>query len=143
MPLAPIVRFHSSSERPLLCVVLRGNYIGMHATVMYRRAALEAVGAFDTSIRACEEYDLYLRVARKFPVCQHNTLVAEYRQHGTNTTRDFGLMLRFALTVLRRQRKSAKGNQHYEQAYKSGVEYWYKWYGGLSRSKVQSHVREY
>jgi glycosyltransferase involved in cell wall biosynthesis len=122
----------------LLC----GNYIGMHATVMYRRSALEAVGGFDTSIRACEDYDLYLRVARKFSVFQHNRLIAEYRQHGTNTTRDFGLMLRSALTVLGTQRKSAKENQHYEQAYKRGVEYWHKWYGDPLVAEAKGHLRQ-
>ena len=61
---------------------LRGNYIGMHATVAYRRAVIEAEGGFNPSLPACEDYDLYLRIARKHPVSVHDHLVAEYRQHG-------------------------------------------------------------
>src|SRR5262249_53294819 len=38
--------------------LLGGNYIGMHATVMYRRSIFDRVGSFDTSLKACEDYDL-------------------------------------------------------------------------------------
>ena|SRR5437867_4671319 len=65
--------------------LLRGNFISMHATVMYRREAFETVGGFDTSVNACEDWDLYLRAARPFPICCHDRLVAEY-QRGTNKT---------------------------------------------------------
>ena len=54
----------------------------MHApTAMFRRRALEAVGGYDTSLSACEDYDLYLKIARRFPAHQHARLVAEYRMH--------------------------------------------------------------
>ena len=42
---------------------LRGNYIGMHATVMYRHWVFDVVGGYDTALRASEDYDLYLRPA--------------------------------------------------------------------------------
>jgi glycosyltransferase involved in cell wall biosynthesis len=45
--------------------LLQDNYIGMHATVMYRRQTLEGTGGFETTLPACEDYDLYLRIARK------------------------------------------------------------------------------
>ncbi|MEP7037537.1 MAG: glycosyltransferase, partial [Acidobacteriota bacterium] len=41
------------------CQFLEGNYIGMHAAVIYRRWILEKF-RFDTSLKACEDYDLYL-----------------------------------------------------------------------------------
>ena len=63
-----------TSERPRPCVtsehyraLLRSNYIGMHATVLYRRETLERHGGFDTSLSASEDYDLYLRMARQGP----------------------------------------------------------------------------
>ena len=40
--------------------LLRGNYIGMHAAVLYRREFLKRVGGFDPALRHCEDYDLYL-----------------------------------------------------------------------------------
>src|SRR5436853_1616118 len=87
---------------------LQGNYVGMHATVMYRRTALEQVGGFNTYLRACEDYDLYLRLSRQFPISRHQAIVAEYRQHGTNMSGNVELMLKKALAVLRSQRQYVK-----------------------------------
>jgi glycosyltransferase involved in cell wall biosynthesis len=122
--------------------LLRGNNIGMHATVMYRRAVLESVRGFDTSLRACEDYDLYFRVARTFPICHHGKLVAEYRQHDANMTRNSGLLLKSAMTVLRAQRMHVKGNNHYKKAYNAGIEYWGRWYGNPLIEEMRVHVRE-
>jgi glycosyltransferase involved in cell wall biosynthesis len=38
------------------------------SAVMVRRALFDRVGRFDESLPACEDYDLWLRVARKYPV---------------------------------------------------------------------------
>src|SRR5918998_6058271 len=78
-----------NSERPQPVIaedrhyaeLLHNNYIAMLATVMYRRAVFESVGGFDTSLSACEDYELYLRIARRFLVCSHEKLIAEYRLH--------------------------------------------------------------
>ena len=64
--------------------LLRCNHIAMLATVMYRRDALERMGGFDTSVPGVEDYELYLRIAREFPVRRHPRVVAEYRRHGSN-----------------------------------------------------------
>lgn len=37
-------------------------------TVMLRKSAIKKVGGFDRSLRAAEDIDLWLRIARKFPV---------------------------------------------------------------------------
>jgi glycosyltransferase involved in cell wall biosynthesis len=108
---------------------LRGNYIGMHATVMYRRAALEKEGGFDTSLPACEDYDLYLRLAKQFPISHHHEVVAEYRQHGTNMSSNAELMLKTALVVLRSQGQYVRANNQYRQAYKVGLSFWRGYYG--------------
>lgn len=68
--------------------LLHGNYIGMHATVMYRRSALESAKGFDSMVDACADYDLYMRIARNLPVYYHAEMVAEYRIHGTNMSRN-------------------------------------------------------
>ena len=63
-------------ERNHYEALLRRNYIAMHATVMYRRAIFQAVGEFNTSLQACEDYDLYLRIAARVPVYCHDKVVA-------------------------------------------------------------------
>jgi len=123
--------FQEPVEQNYYLVFLKGNHIGMHATVMYRRTALEAVGGFDPSLPACEDYDLYLRLARKYPIGRHDKLVAEYRQHGTNMSRNTALMLKTVLDVLRSQWKYAKTDKEYKKAYKIGVRSWQEFYGEL------------
>lgn len=115
-------------EEPFLDM-LRGNFIGMHATVMYRRAAFDSVEAFDTSIAACEDYDLYLRITRNFPVYCHGNVVAEYRQHDSNMSSDAGLMLKTSLHVLGSQWKYVRGNRQAQAAYRAGIRNWQEYYG--------------
>ena len=95
--------------------MLRFNYIGMLATVMYRRSVLEVVKGFDTSVAACEDYDLYLRITRLHPIIWHGNVVAEYRQHGSNISSDPELMLKSSLKVLRRQWKFVRGKRRLER----------------------------
>jgi glycosyltransferase involved in cell wall biosynthesis len=109
--------------------LLRGNYIGMHAAVLYRRTALLAAGGFDPALPACEDYDLYLRIARDASVASHETVVAEYRIHGQNMSRDAAFMLRAVLRVLHRQREAVQGEPEREEAYWEGLAIWKDYYG--------------
>lgn len=109
--------------------LLRGNYIGMHATVMYRRDVFEAVGNYATSLPACEDYDLFLRIARQFPVYCYDEVVAEYRQHGNNMSGDLQLMLKTVLSVLRSQWPYVKDDRRAAQAIRVGLRNWQAYYG--------------
>ncbi|MEZ4571148.1 MAG: glycosyltransferase [Thermomicrobiales bacterium] len=79
---------------------LRDNRIGMHATVIYRRWVFEQLGDFDTKLTACEDYDMYLRVARCYPVVEHPVMTAEYRRHPESMSSNGRAMLKSVLTVL-------------------------------------------
>jgi len=110
--------------------LLKGNVIGMHATVMYRRHTLISVGGFDTSLNACEDYDLYLRIARDFEVSCHKTPVAEYRLHDMNMSSDLDLMLKNTLRVLGSQWNYARKNKLHRKAYRTGIKLWKEYYYG-------------
>jgi len=118
------------------------NYIAMHATVMYRRAVFESVGGFDTSLGACEDYDIYLRITRRFPVCGHKRVVAEYRRHGASMGNNPTLMLSASLSVLRSQRKHVKGHRQYKETYRDGIRFWQGLYGDQLVDEVRAHGRE-
>lgn len=120
---------------------LRGEGIAMGATVTYRRGVLTSVMGFNTSLRACEDYDLYLRITRTFPVCYHDSLVAEYRQHDRNMSRNPGLMLRSALSALRSQRQYLTGNGDHIEAYKAGIRYWRGQYGPALQREFLARLR--
>jgi len=104
--------------------LLRTNYIRMHATVMYRRAALTAIGAFDQGLRACEDYELYLRIAREHPIACHHHIVAEYRLRSGSMSEDPALMLRSVLKVLRAERAHLPPQPSYRAAYREGRRFW-------------------
>jgi glycosyltransferase involved in cell wall biosynthesis/SAM-dependent methyltransferase len=121
---------HRVIDRDHHRVLLEGNPILSHATVMYRRQALDVVGDFDERLDACEDYDLYLRITREFKLHTHDECVAEYRRHGGNMHRDPARMLTAALTALRKQRKAARRSPADRRAYVHGVAYWRRELGG-------------
>ena len=122
--------------------LLRGNYVGMHAAVMYRRDVLLAAGGFDPSLPACEDYDLYLRLAREHPVAEHGAVVAEYRIHGENMSRDVGLMLPTVLRVLDRQGGAVRGDPAREAALRDGRAVWRAYYGDVLLDGLRTAVRD-
>ena len=106
--------------------LLMGNYIGMHAAVMYRRMVFDAF-LYDTTLPACEDYDLYLKVARKHPVGSHNTKIAAYRRHENNMSRDHLWMLQQVLKVHHRQ-VGWLANENEREAWCTGVKSWKRYY---------------
>jgi glycosyltransferase involved in cell wall biosynthesis len=105
------------------------NYIWMPAMVMHRRSVLTRVGTFDPALDAVADYELYLRIARLYPLCYHGRLVAEYRLHAASMSRDAALMLQGVLTVMRAQRAFVRGLPSLERAYELGLRSWREFYG--------------
>ncbi len=108
---------------------------------MYQRIMLEYVGGFDTSVSPSADYDLYLRIARDYPVYCHGEVVAEYRRHGANMTRDPTLMLRSEVTVLRRQWRYVRRSKQNREAYEAGLEHSREYFGKPLIEEVRAHVR--
>ena len=105
--------------------LLQGNYIGMHATVMYCSWVLREF-TFDTSLRGCEDYDIYLRIARKYRVIHHQHVIAAYMHHGSNMSFNHSFMLQNALKVLHQYHHN-DGNA--KEDYKAkGLLYWKAYY---------------
>src|SRR5215210_8394634 len=110
--------------------------------VMYRRSVFDAVGGFDTSYKAAEDYDLYYRILERFPVYCHDTLVAEIRRHDANMTHDRALMLKYNMAALRSQRKRVKEDARYKDAYKAGERLWRDWHGAPVVNQVRTRLQE-
>lgn len=116
--------------------LLSGNRIGMHATVVYRTDALRTIGGFDASLRLCEDYDVYLRLAREFAIACHPAVVAEYRWHGKNVSADRTAMLAAVLDVHGRHADTA--DPRVRAAWEAGRSIWTRYYS--SDAEVQGHV---
>ena len=121
--------------------LLKTNFIWCPATVMYRRSVFGAVGGFDTSLRSAEDYDLYLRIARRFPVRTHGHVVAEYRLHGAAMSQNSSRMLRFTVKVLRAHRKQLHREPALEAACDGGIEAYQQLYGIPLIRQIASHIR--
>jgi glycosyltransferase involved in cell wall biosynthesis len=83
--------------------LLRGNLVGAIMTVLFRRDCLLALNGFDETLRRCEDHDLYLRVAQRYPIASHHTIIAEYRKHGQAMSNDYVEMLEVELELLDRR----------------------------------------
>ena len=120
-------RFEPPGDDPYVRL-LRGNFIAMHGTVMYRRDLLLSLGGFDERLRQCEDYDLYLRMARLHPVAGYPDLVASYRLHGANMSADHRSMLQSALRVHARYRPSRSDDIRARRAWAAGRRRWRRCY---------------
>jgi hypothetical protein len=123
--------------------LLRGNCVrGLHG-VVFRRTALEAVGGFDVAFPQAQDWDLYLRLARRFPTYGHGEMVGVYRRHdgNVNSLRHTDRMLRSSLAVLRAQRPHIRGSAPHADAYRAGVRYIQHLFGEPLVRRLVDHVR--
>jgi glycosyltransferase involved in cell wall biosynthesis len=106
--------------------LLKRNYIGMHAAVMYQRWVFDEF-RFDTRLKASEDYDLYLHIARRYPVCHHTHLIAVYRFHDSNMSGDIYKMFKYTLLTLRNQKQFLKTETE-KQCFAAGLRNWRNFY---------------
>jgi hypothetical protein len=94
-----VARYVDADDRPLSIrrppVVVEGDVFPalvranrmILSSVVVRRAALDAAGGFDETlpVLGCEDWDLWLRIARRHPVVAVDAELTRYRVHGANT----------------------------------------------------------
>lgn len=107
----------------VLIDLFKANFIRT-SSAMIKKECLDTVGVFDESLPECEEYDLWLRIAKKYPVGFINDPLAVYTDNpkGVSTDSLAGRLLR--LKVLEKDylkecipspiyRKRLASNYHY------------------------------
>jgi glycosyltransferase involved in cell wall biosynthesis len=119
--------------------LLQGNYIGMHAAVMYRCRVFDHF-CFDTTLNACEDYDLYLKVTRQFAVGNHNTKLAAYRHHTSNMSSDYVRMLNQVLKVHLRQLSLLRDEKE-RSAWRLGTRIWKQYYAQLLYKQCLGNIK--
>jgi len=71
------------------------------SAVMLHRRLFDEVGLFDESLPACEDYDLWLRIAAKYPVgLISKPYIIKYGGHADQRSREFPAMDRFRIQSL-------------------------------------------
>jgi glycosyltransferase involved in cell wall biosynthesis len=125
--------------------LLRLPYIYPSGVVMFRRSALDAVRPLDVSRRleGAEDYELYLRLARRQPVADHGEVVVEYRRHDRNfaTTRP-ELVLRAIARLLRDERAYTRSDPALEEARRAGLRHWQRVLGWEIAAKVRAQLEQ-
>jgi SAM-dependent methyltransferase len=104
--------------------LLREGFVLNHAAVMYRRAALAALGGFDEELALLSEYDLCLRIAREQPVGSHVGRVVE--DHSYTRRHEWAAdALETGLEILDRQREHVAGDPRLELELERGIAAWH------------------
>jgi glycosyltransferase involved in cell wall biosynthesis len=139
--------FHGPPPQPRVeedyyLALLKGCPIFATGSVMYRREIFELVGGFDPSLSPSADYDLYYRIASRFPIRCHEETIAEYRKHGTSMTRGSELMLRYNLAALRSQWKHVKRSRQKKEAYKTGIRFWKQAWGRRVVDEIRAAIAE-
>jgi glycosyltransferase involved in cell wall biosynthesis len=121
---------HDCSPAPdPYATLLRYNFIGPPLVVMFRHEVLLRLGGFRAEFEGADDQELYLRIARAYPIYCHHEVIAEYRRHESQNSRKCALMLRASIAVLQAQRRHFKGNREYREAYRAGVRFRQNLYG--------------
>ena len=116
--------------------LLRRNYIWTPAMVAFRRDQLERISGFNGDVNAAADYEVYLHLARHYPVHDHAQLVAHYRKHDANMSGNAARMLRETLAVMKSQRPFLAADEASILAYQ-------EFYGAHLVNEIRAAVRGY
>ena len=128
-------------DAPGYVALLRNNYIWTPGAVMYRRSVFDVVSPFESAARGSADFELNVRIARRFDFGCHHQVILEYRRHGASMSADVGLMLASAVSVRRSQRKYVRHDPAGESAWKSGIAIVQEDFGGRLVQQVTSDLR--
>ncbi len=85
--------------------------------VLIHRSVFERVGVFDESLPACEDYDLWLRIAAVYPIYFEPTAcVIKHGGHDDQLSRQYWGMDRFRVEALKKQLDSVSLSQQERDA---------------------------
>lgn len=121
--------------------LLHYNYIWTPAAVVFRRCIFATVVGYSPARCGAEDWDLYLRVTRNFPVYCHDESVAEYRVYENQLTGNPVRMLKDSLACLHQQWPYIKGNRQFEEAYRKGIQETQNYYGEPLVHELWRHVK--
>lgn len=88
--------------------LVRRNFIALSTAVVTRRA-FESVGGFCEDRSIWEDWDLWLRLAKKWRMAHSSDALVEYRLHDANASGDVEVLIGRALATLNRLQQTSPG----------------------------------
>src|SRR5205085_6663904 len=111
------------------------------ASVIYRRAVFQSMVGFRTCVDPTTDYDVYLRIAKHWPIYCHPTVVSEYRRHKHGMSANTAAMLRSERAVLRSHRVHAQKDRLSRDAYNVGIRQSEQYYAGRLLRDIAAGAR--
>jgi GT2 family glycosyltransferase len=111
------------------------------SAVMIHRTLFDEIGLFDESLPACEDYDLWLRIACRNPIgLQNEPYILKYGGHADQRSHEFPAMDQFRIQSLAKILKEGILSVEQEQRAREMLELKAKIYieGALKRGKIES-----
>jgi glycosyltransferase involved in cell wall biosynthesis len=78
--------------------LMLGNYVSGGSAAIVRASAIRSLGGFDARLKACEDWDMWRRMAWDSKIHRVDRVLVKYRQHRTNMTRNYSLMIQALAT---------------------------------------------
>ncbi|OGW78007.1 MAG: hypothetical protein A3C51_01670 [Omnitrophica bacterium RIFCSPHIGHO2_02_FULL_46_20] len=69
-------------------LLLFGNFIGTPSCVMTTRSVLRDVGLFDEGLLQCQDFDMWIRIAKKYDIYSVNEILTRYRNRQNSLSKD-------------------------------------------------------
>ena len=118
---------------------LRNNYIWTPAAAMLRTSVVREAGGFAHGFDAAADYDLYLRVTRRYRARDLGQAVAGYRRHAGNMSGSAARMLRDTLAVMRRHKPH---DAQLIAEWRAGCAMWRDFYGTQLVEEMRRDLRK-
>lgn len=92
--------------------LLRQNFIQSNGVVMYRRSAVDG---FHLATNGCEDWDLYLRIAKDHKIHCHEQEVLQYRRHSSSMSGDHKMVTKAAIVMFQSHLELVQGDTALEK----------------------------
>ena len=120
--------------------LLECNYIGMHAAVMFRRWVFDEF-SYDECLKSCEDYDLYLNIARKYPIYHQQKFIATYYFHQKGLSHNYHTMANSIYSIINKQKPFLTKSGELK-AYRKGINQW-KEYHCMERYEMYANKNSF
>ena len=107
-----IIKTYQPEKRGrLFKILLAENFIGTTSSVMMRREALEHCGYFDPDLPSCQDWDIYLHLARYFDIDFVAEPLVNFYIHPVRITRNLDAKIRGRERILAKYRPDMEGDR--------------------------------
>lgn len=103
----PLSIVHKEAHPKLYQELFFGNCINAPSSALVPRLVFENLGVFNEQLTCCEDYDMWLRIAKEYPIYSLDTPLLRYRVHDQNMSKKLETMQKTKLYVLNKALESA------------------------------------